>query len=165
MKRAKYLFIFFIGTLTYVLLSMTIGQNSISCFKQLTEQKRILSTHEAKLENINGELTLEVNALKFDKEVIAAYARKLDYVSDGEKLVKINGLQRSEPPLFNTGTVLKHMEPSYLSEDYCKMFAIIISLLTFIVLFLYDIGKGNISFEKKEKTYVTGIPVYDFQQI
>lgn len=165
MKRAKYLFTFFIGTLTYVVLSITIGQNSVRCGKFIEDQQKIIINQVAVLESINSELTMEVNALKNDNAVIAAYARKLDYVSEGEKLVKITGLKRSQPPLYDAGTVIKHKEPVFMSEIACKCISLLFGLLTFIIIFLYDLHKGNINFKKTAEPIVTGIPVYDLQQI
>ena len=165
MKRAKYLFVFFIGTLVYVTLSLCFGQNSIRCFNNLEEQKRVISNQVAELQNINSELSLEVNALKYDKAVIAAYARKLDYVSDGEKLIKINGLQKSQPQLYNAGSVVKHSDSTFMSEVTCKAIALLVSFLTLMVIFFYDLSKGNVCFGKKEKNIITEIPLYDLQQI
>lgn len=165
MKRGKYLITFFIGTLAYVLLSITVGQNSIRCYNQLEEQKRVISKQVTELETINSELYLEVNALKYDKAVIAAYARKLDYVSDGEKLVKITGLKRAQPPLYDAGTVIKHTDPTFLSEKSCKIISFFLGLMTLVIIFFYDLSQGNISFHRKERTIVKGIPIYDLQQI
>lgn len=164
MKRIKYLFTFFIGTLTYVFLSIVFGQNSIRCFNHLEDQKRIISNQVSELQNVNRELSMELTALKYDKSVIAAYARKLDYVSDGEKLVKITGLKKAQPPLYDAGIVVRHVDTTYLSEVSCKTIAIFFGLMTFLMIFLYDLNKGNISLSKKRKPIVTGVPVYDLQQ-
>ena len=88
MNRTKYWAAIFLGTFVYVLLSVSFGQNSIHCYNQMEEQKRIISKQTSEIQNINSELTLELAALKNDRAVIASYAHKLDYVSDGEKLVK-----------------------------------------------------------------------------
>ena len=164
MKRAKYLIALFIGTLAYVVLSIIWGANGLKASRHMIEQQKLLSVQVYELERINNELTLEVNALTNDKDVIAAYARKLDYVSDGEKLVKITGLQRSEPSLYDAGTVIKHVEPKYLSEIAVKAISFFFGLLTFILIFLFDLYQGNVSFKKNEPV-VTGIPIYDLQQI
>ena len=165
MKRAKYLFIIFFGTLVYVLLSVTVGQNSLYSYRQMEEQKRIISKKTNEIQNINSELNQELTALKNDKAVIAAYARKLDYVSDDEKLVKINGLKPFQTNLYDTGTVLRHDEPTYLEEKYCKMISVFFSILMILIMILHDINNGNISFKKQEKTVVTGIPIFDLPQI
>ena len=165
MNRAKYLSAVFIGTFIYVLLSVTFGQNSIHCFNQMEEQKRIISRQTTEIQNINSELTLELAALKNDRAVIASYAHKLDYVSDGEKLVKITGLKPAQTTLYDTGTVLRHEEPEFIPERICKMAGLGFGLLFLIVFFLYDICAGNIVFGKNKKPIVTGIPVYDLPQI
>jgi len=164
MKRAKYIFTIFCGTLVYVLLSLTVGQNSIKCFNQMEEQKRLLSKQTSSIQNINSELQLELTALQNDKDVIVAYARKLDYVSNDEKLVKITGLKPAQTTLYDTGTVLRHEEPGFLEEKYCKMIAIVFSFMFTVILVLYDVNNGNFTSREKNKI-VTGIPVYDLPQI
>ena len=165
MKRAKYLFTIFSATLAYVLVSITVGQNSIRCFNQMEEQRRIISKQTDDIQNINSELQLELTALQFDKAVIAAYARRLDYVSDDEKLVKITGLKPAQTALYDTVTVIRHEEPDFLPEKYCKMIGLLFGMMTFIILFLYDVNVGNISFDKNKKPIITGVPVYDLPQI
>mgnify|MGYP000908857642 CR=1 FL=1 len=89
MKRFSFLLPAFAGTFIYVLLSLTGGQNSFWAEHQLENQKQILSLHTADIQKINNELTLEYIALQKDPDVIAAYAKKLGYVGENEKLVKI----------------------------------------------------------------------------
>ena len=165
MNRTKYLFSVLVGTLTYVLFSLTAGQNSFRVLKNLEEQKQLLSVQVVEIQNINSELSLEYSALLNDKDVIAAYARKLDYVNDGEKLVKVTGLKPAENSLYNTGKLLRHTDCDYISEKYCKIVGLFFGLMTFVIMFLYDINRGNISFGKKESLHVAGIPVYEVKQI
>lgn len=163
MNRIKYLLTVFIGTLVYVVLSMSVGQNSIRSFNQMEDQKRIISKQAADIQNINSELKLELTALQNDKAVIAAYARKLDYVSDDERLVKITGLKPYQTAIYDTGTVIRHTEPVYLSEKICKMLAFFFFALSAIIMILFDLSAGN--FKNDKKRVVTGIPVYDLPQI
>ena len=165
MNRAKYLSAVFIGTLVYVLLSVSFGQNSLHCYNQMEEQKRVISRQTSDIQNINSELTLELAALQNDRAVIASYAHKLDYVSDGEKLVKITGLRPAQTTLYDTGTVLRHEEPEFISEKICKIAGFAFAMLFMLVFFLYDLSKGNIVLGRNKKPIVTGIPVYDIAQI
>ncbi|MBR5401533.1 MAG: septum formation initiator family protein [Treponema sp.] len=160
MKRAKYLTVLFAGTLVYVVLSLCFGQNSLRCYSQMEEQKRIVSKQKAEIQSINTELTLELSALKNDKAVIAAYARKMDYVSDDEKLVKITGLKPYQNALYDTGTVVRHQEPEFVSEKICKMAGITAALLVLLFMIIYDFKKGNIVLPSNKKVPVTGVPVY-----
>ncbi len=165
MKRAKYLTVLFAGTLVYILTSLAFGQNSFKCYSQMEEQKRIVSKQKAEIQSINTELMLELTALKNDKAVIAAYARKMDYVTDDEKLVKITGLKPYQNQLYDTGTVIRHTEPEYVSEKLCKASGIAAAMLVLLVLLIVDIKKGEISFSKEKNIPVTGIPVYNLPQI
>ncbi|MDY3721459.1 MAG: septum formation initiator family protein [Treponema sp.] len=165
MNRAKYLAAIFFGTFVYVLLSMTFGQNSLHCYNKMEEQKFIISKQTTEIQNINSELALELAALQNDRAVIASYAHKLDYVSDGEKLVKITGLRPAQTTLYDTGSVLRHEEPEFLPEKVCKIVGFGFALLFMIIFLLYDISAGNIVLGKDKKPIVTGIPVYDLPQI
>ena len=165
MYRAKYLAAIFFGTFVYVLLSISFGQNSLHCFNKMEEQKRLISRQTTEIQNINSELSLELTALQNDRAVIASYAHKLDYVSDGEKLVKITGLRPAQTTLYDTGTVLRHEEPDFLPEKVCKITGLGFALLLLLVFFLYDVSKGNIVLGKNKKPIVTGIPVYDLPQL
>ena len=165
MNRAKSLAAVFFGTFIYVLLSMTYGQNSLHCFNKMEEQKRLISRQTTEIQNINSELSLELTALQNDRAVIASYAHKLDYVSDGEKLVKITGLRPAQTTLYDTGTVLRHEEPDFLPERICKIAGLGFALLLLLVFFLYDVSKGNIVLGRNKKPIITGIPVYDLPQV
>lgn len=165
MNRTKYLSVIFIGTFVYVLLSLTIGQNSIKCYKKMEDQKRIVSKQATDIQNINNELQLELKSLKSDYTVIAAYAKKLGYVGDDEKLVKITGLKPAQNTLYDTGSVLRHEDPDFISERFCKIVALVISALWFIILLFYDINKGNVCFKHEKKSMVAGIPIYDLPQV
>lgn len=166
MKKAKYLLAVLAGVVVYVLLCSTCGRNGIWAANQLLEQKRAISANTQVIENINEELKLEKTAIQNDRDVIAAYARKLGYVSEGEKLVKIKGLGSLADMSYETGTVMKSKEVTYVPEWICKFSGIFIGLICFVLIFIYDVSRGNIRFTKKQKyEVVAGIPVYDVNQI
>ena len=165
MKRAKYLTVLFVGTLVYVIMSLGFGQNSLKCYSQMEEQKRIVSKQKAEIQSINTELTLELSALKNDKAVIAAYARKMDYVQDGEQLVKITGLKPYQNTLYDTGSVVRHVEPEFVSEKLCKMSGLCAAMLVLLIMLIFDFKKGELSLKKQNKEFVAGIPVYNVPQI
>ncbi len=165
MKSLKYLLSVLAGVTVYVLICGTCGRNGIWAANQLTEQKRIISANTQNIQNINSELKLEKTAIQNDKDVIAAYARKLDYVADGEKLVKIKGLGPAKDLKYETGTVLKRKPVVYIPEWVCKASGLAVGILVFILTLLYDVSYGNISIKKKNFEVVAGIPVYEVPQI
>lgn len=165
MNRTKYLLPVLAGVLAYVLLSLTVGQNSYRCYKNLQEQKQAISLRTVEIQNINSELILEQSALQNDQDVITAYARKLDYVGEGEKLVKINGLKPAQNTLYDIGKVLRHTEVTFLPERICKIIGLFFSLMILFVIILYDISQGNLGSSKKQNVHIAGIPVYEVKQI
>lgn len=165
MIRMKFLTALFIGAFAYTFVSFVAGQNGIVSYNQLAEQKKEIAYRTNEIQNINNELKLEYTALLKDRDVIAAYARKLDYVSDGEKLVKITGLKPYQTTLFDIGSVVRRKECSCLPEDVCKIFGVSFFLVSFVLMLCVDLSRGSVSFRKKEFAVVEGIPVYDLQQI
>lgn len=165
MNHLKVLVSIFIGTFVYVAVAFVAGDNGLLSYSKLEEQKKQITRQTELIQNINNELTLEYTALLGDKDVISAYARKLGYVSNGEKLVKINGMKSSEKSLYDTGTILRHADIECLSEKFCKVAGFGFFVLTLILMILIDINNGSIVISRKKDTVVQGIPVYDLQQI
>lgn len=163
MERFRLLSAFFIGTFFYTVMAFIGGSDGIWAMKQLQEQKKLLSAHTAAIEKTYDELSLEQIALQKDLDVIASYAKKLGYVSENEKLVKISGLASRETHIFDPGTFVRHHEVKYIPEWLCKSSALTIMVLAYFVLFLADLQKGFIHFPSRKKFSSGGIAVYDMQ--
>mgnify|MGYP000845753895 CR=1 FL=1 len=153
MTLTKTLSAFFAGTLVYVLLSFFAGRDGIIVYNQLQKQKRVISRQTAIIQKIHDELSLERTALEKDKDVIAAYARKLDYVSEGEKLVKITGLKPYEAPLYDTGTVIRRAPIAFMSERTCKACGIAFFALIFVLLTLAGESGETMARRKKKQSF------------
>ena len=152
------------GTAIYVLVSFTCGTDGIWADGQLREQKRILSARADEIQKINDSLNLEYTALEKDPDVIAGFARKMGYVRDGEKVVKINGLIALDEYHFETGTPIKYAEPYSLPEWFCKVSGLLMFFVTYLYLVVKDFRpKENMA--KKNKLRIKGIPVYDLPQV
>ncbi len=163
MERLRLLVAFFVGTFFYTVMSFIGGSDGIWAMKQLQEQKKLLSAHTATIEKTHDELSLEKIALQKDLDVIASFAKKLGYVSESEKLVKISGLASRETHIFDPGTLVRSREVKYIPEWLCKSSALTITLLVYFVLFLFDLQNGYINFSIITKISQDGISVYDIQ--
>ena len=153
MTRTKILSAVFTGTLVYVLLSIFAGRDGIIVYNRLQKQKRAISRQTALIQKINEELLLERTALEKDKDVIAAYARKLDYVSEGEKLVKITGLRPHEATLYDTGTVVRREPIAFMSERTCKACGIAFFALTLVLLALAGESDEGMARRKRVQSF------------
>jgi cell division protein FtsB len=130
MSKIKVLTAVFLGTLSYVLVSLFGGQDGLWAERQLRAEQRRIGLRTAEIQGVNTELRLEYEALKGDPEVIASFARKLGYVADGEKLVKINGLPVTAQKVYNAGIALKRGDAHCIPEWICKIVGICIFALT-----------------------------------
>ena len=153
MTLTKTLSAFFAGTLVYVLLSFFAGRDGIIVYNQLQKQKRAISRQTSLIQKIHDELSLERTALEKDTDVIAAYARKLDYVSEGEKLVKITGLRPYEATLYDTGTVMRRTPIAFMSERTCKACGIAFFALTLVLLALTGESGEAMARKKKKQSF------------
>ncbi|MDE5897888.1 MAG: septum formation initiator family protein [Treponemataceae bacterium] len=165
MIRMKMLAAAFIGTLAYTAVSFLAGRNGIWGYNQLEGQKKEIARQANAIEAINAELVLEYTALLKDRDVIAAYARKLDYVGEGEKLVKITGLRPYQATLYDTGTVLRSAPCDYISETNCKIIGLVFFLLSLLLMVLFDVSSGRVSIRRERADVIHGIPVYDVPQV
>ncbi len=165
MLRSKVLISICAGTFLYVVLSVFVGQNGIWAMRQLEEQKRTISLHTAEIARTNDELLLEYTALKQDMAVVAAYARRLGYVAEGEKLVKISGLTPYYEPLYDYGSVMKSTPITFVPEWICKLSGYVSGLLVFVVLVLKDLARRTYIERTGKKSYVAGVNTESFESI
>lgn len=129
------------GVSVYALFFFMAGQDGFWAQEQLRTQSMELSLHKKELEKTHEELVLECDALRYDSDVIRSYAKKLDYVSPGEVLVKITGLPPRTEKTHDIGFV-KFMQPiSYVSENVCKLAGLTIGVGVCIMLYLLDYKK------------------------
>ena len=147
----------------YVCISLSGGKDGFFATSQLQEQKRILSGKTEEIQRLHDSLALEYTALEKDPDVIRAFARKLGYVQEGEKLVKINGLVTASDYVFDAGRAVKAVDPFYLPEWFCKLLGVMGFALVYGVELVRDLRHWL--FERKRSTAVKGIPVYDLPQV
>ena len=141
MIKYRFLIATFVGTIVYVAISMFGGRDGKWAMEQMQEQRRILTANMTSIEKMNEELNLEKVSLESDSDVIAAYARKLGYIKEGERLIKITGLSSDDSKIFDAGIVVKHIAPDYMPEWFCKGISLLIFFMTYGVLFLASYGK------------------------
>ncbi len=150
MTKFRFLAAAISGTLFYVLTSISCGRNSVWAERQLEEQKRLLSAHTVEIEKINEELSLEKVALEKDMDVVAAYARKLSYIKDGEKLVIISGLAAAENRIYDPGTVQLHEPSKYFPEWFCKSVGLVVFSAVYFILLMFDAGRGLVRYRARK---------------
>lgn len=143
MNNVKFLLSIFIGIFAYVIISIFAGPDGIWAYKQLNNQKNILSTNVEKIQKINDTLTLDYKALEDDVGFISSRARSLGFIYEGEKLVKIQGISDNEMSVYDTGSFVVLEDISYVSEKLCKILGVLCFGLSFSILGLIDLKSKN----------------------
>ena len=121
-----------VSVAVYVCIGILWGREGLWAYNQLQKQKIILNMSAEHLDDINMHLTAEYTALKQDKDIIAAYAKKLGYVSEGEHLVKITGIAMPAFTMYDPGTKVLPSEIVFIPEWAAKSIAV-------FVFFLYNL--------------------------
>ncbi len=131
------------GTFVYVLLSFFCGESGLWAEKQLLQQKENLIINIDGIQRTNDELTISKTALLQDTAVISSYARKLGFIQDNEKIVKISGIP-SRPSLnMSIGKKYLKSEIQYIPEWICKCLGVVFFLLSLVVSVLAKLRKKN----------------------
>ncbi len=165
MTRCRFLIAACIGTFFYVLLSFIGGRDGLWATEQMQEQKRILSANAASIQKTYDELYMEKIALQKDMDVVAAFARRLGYIREGEKIIKISGLAPNETQIYDAGTVVKHTEGEFIPEWVCKSVGVGIFAVLYAFLLFLDFTRGLLNFGERKVTYTSaaGTKLYDMQ--
>lgn len=79
------------GFVAYALCLFLAGPAGFASMKRLETERERLAVNLAELRSINESLATRVEALKSDRETIAIEGRRLGFLSEGERLVKIVG--------------------------------------------------------------------------
>lgn len=167
MRKNTILFSISIGTLVYVLISLFCGQNGLWAESQLAVQKMNLCNNIAEIQKINDELSLEYIALIQDNEVISAHARRLGFVKEGERIVKISGIPPKTQKAYSVGKFYKIEQIQYVPEHICKILGFSVSFLSFLIGCLVILSKKNqtsqgIKSKSKVITEFTEVPSGNF---
>ena len=143
MNYVKFLLSISIGILVYVLVATFAGPDGIWAYNQLSEQKNVLSTNIEKVQKINDTLILDHRALENDVGIITSKARNLGFIYEGEKLVKISGISEKGVSVYDTGSIVKLEEISFISEQSCKILGFVCFLLSLTIFSLTGLKSKN----------------------
>jgi cell division protein FtsB len=122
----KYLLPLWVTVFVYTLFSLLYGPTGFAAYDGIkTERDRQLA-NIASLERKSQELKGNRDALLYDGNTIAVYARELGYGTDNERFVRIAGLSKTMRRQYYAGDVIDAQTPESMDERNIK----IISLIT-----------------------------------
>ncbi len=120
MSRFHLLFSACCAVFVYVCISVFVGQNGMWAYRQLESHKIVLAQHLISLQEVNEQLTIDTHALRQDEGVLRAYAKKMGFVNEGERLLKISGFADTPAFVYNAGSKILSPEIIYVPDWLAK---------------------------------------------
>ncbi|MDR0722832.1 MAG: septum formation initiator family protein [Treponema sp.] len=153
MGSVKYLIPIWVGICVYTLFSVVRGPVGLSAYKQLSREYDKLSENMESLKRINKELETTKNALMYDKETIAIYARDLGYSTGNERFIRIVGLEGTRKSHAEVGELITAVEPRYVSDITIKIIAFSIGAGLFLCMWIPDFLENKQNRRRHKKTH------------
>jgi cell division protein FtsB len=128
MKALKYLIPIWVSIVVYSSLSLFSGAIGISAYKQLLWEKDKQKQNLEILQKVNRELEGDAEALLYDSDTIAAYARELGYGKSEERFVRIVGLLGRKKQNHDPGQIIKAAKPVFMAESDIRFISLVCGL-------------------------------------
>lgn len=144
MNIMRFLLSIFVGTFVYVLLSFSCGESGLWAEMQLNKQKEQLITNINCIQTIHEDLSIHQTALLEDSVVIASYAKNLGFLHEGEKIVKISGIQSRVHTISDIGKKYLKSEIQYVPEWICKSLGFVFFFLVLVIQILKVLSKKTV---------------------
>ncbi|MHB9293721.1 hypothetical protein Holit_02851 [Hollandina sp. SP2] len=132
---------------------MARGPVGLSAYNQLNREYDKLSENMESLKRINKELEVTKDALMYDKETIAIYARDLGYSTKNERFIRIVGLEGTRKPHAEAGEIITAAEPRYVSDGTIKIIAFSIGAGLFLCMWIPDFLENRQNRQRNKKTH------------
>ncbi len=142
MSRFHLLFSAACAVLVYVCISIFAGQHGIWAYTQLEEHKIVLAQHLSALQQVNEQLTIDSNALKDDESVLRAYAKKMGFVSEGERLLKISGFADTPAFVYNAGSKILRPQIIFVPDWISKCIGFFVFITINLIISLLHLKKS-----------------------
>ncbi|MDR1904582.1 MAG: septum formation initiator family protein [Treponema sp.] len=132
MRAAKYLIAIWTAVLAYAAMTTSLGMTGFSAYRELQEEQDKQQQNLDALKSLNQELKNTTDALLYDKDTIAIFARELGFASKDEKFIRIVGLSALHKQRLEAGGVLVAAKPDYVPDYVLKIISLCMGLFVFI---------------------------------
>jgi cell division protein FtsB len=139
MRVLKYLLVPWIAIAVYSVSSIITGAVGIFAYDELLKERERLQENMAELQLINQELEGSVDALLYDSDTIAVYAKELGYGAEDERFIRIVGLSSTQRHQVTAGTIRIAVRPEFTPDKTLRIIAFSVGLGLFICFVFHDL--------------------------
>ncbi|GMO29033.1 MAG: hypothetical protein Ta2F_04440 [Termitinemataceae bacterium] len=128
MRVLKYFSAIWVALLFYSVSSILVGAMGLDAYKQLNEQRIKQIENLTKLKSTNEELLGLREALNYDYDTIAVYARALGFGTSDERFIKIVGVDEKQTKIPDAGEIVNTTALKYVEDKTLRIISIVIAL-------------------------------------
>jgi cell division protein FtsB len=139
MRAVTYLISLWTAIAVYSLCSLFTGAIGLSAYQQLSDEREKQLVNIETLWRRNQELEGAKDALLYDRDTIAIYARDLGYGAEADTFVRIVGLPGTQKQPAVAGDMAIATDPDYIPDKTIRIIALAAGLGMFLCLFIADV--------------------------
>ncbi|MDR1375143.1 MAG: septum formation initiator family protein [Treponema sp.] len=165
MRAFKYLAAFWTAAAVYSLTSILAGNTGISAYNQLKSERDKQRANLETLKTINRQLEGDMDALRYDSDTIAVYARDLGYGLANERFVRIVGLGGIKKQRTAPGRLVSPDYPKTFSNKTLRIGSLCAGLAVLLILGAAELlktrrnsGGGRLHRHRAASAAGSGIP-------
>jgi cell division protein FtsB len=138
MRSLKYLLALWAVVAFYVLTSVFIGLSGFRAYEELNRERDKQITNIMALREKNYELAGLRDALLYDSDTIAVYARELGFGREDENFIRIVGFEERIKQPSAPGEVTPVVKQEHTSDQLLRIFAVCSGMMIMSLLGLFD---------------------------
>ncbi|AEF80540.1 septum formation initiator family protein [Leadbettera azotonutricia] len=138
MRAAKYLIALWVGVLIYALFSANSGPKGFRAYSQLEAELDKEKANVEELMVINHDLGNTKDALLYDRDTLAVYAREQGFARSDEKFIRIVGLGNTPKMTASPGRIVTAIPPEHTPDRFLRIFSFFAVLTLLICFGAYD---------------------------
>ncbi|GMO48902.1 MAG: hypothetical protein Ta2B_30420 [Termitinemataceae bacterium] len=139
MRLLKYAVPVWVALIFYAAASLTVGAAGINAYKSLSSEREKQMANLTALQTLNEELQGVEEALRYDEDTIAVYARDLGFGSSDERFIRIVGFNEKHKQTLDAGEVIRALDPSYVDDKTLRIIAVVIAISLVLCIIIVDI--------------------------
>jgi cell division protein FtsB len=139
---SKYLVPLWLGIVIYSMAVVTAGKTGLEAYDELLREREKQRLNLEKLHSINEGLLGVRDALKYDGDTIAVYARELGFGSEDERFIRIIGLDHVRSPQFTEGQLVQIETSDFIDDKSLRVIAVCVAGALFLFFVFIDLLKA-----------------------
>jgi cell division protein FtsB len=142
MSALKYVMPLWMGIVIYSVTAMTLGKTGLRSYDDLSHERDKQRLNLEKLSDIRENLSGVRDALKYDGDTIAVYARDLGFGSEDERFIRIVELDSAHSPQIHEGDMVQVETSDFTDDKTLRVIAVCAAGALLLFLLFTDLLKA-----------------------